>query len=167
MQQESSLPSGSGEGLSRFQKPVPLSSSVPTIQNVSEGTRFCFPGSSGVKMPRPNFSSGNDTPSSTASQNNSPSLVTPERKSPETVQIFNEDGSSEIVEVKECNDIMGKSTKKNIQENVDPARKYWTEMLEMQKTNMNLQKKLILAKIETELLKQYLMKKEVKIPQAV
>ena len=57
----------------------------------------------------------------------------------------------------------GKSLKKHDKEELDPAKKYWTEMLAMQTTNMKLQKTLIQEKINTELLKQDLMKKKLDV----
>ena len=53
------------------------------------------------------------------------------------------------------------------QEELDPAKKYWTEMLALQKTNMQWQKQLLQEKIKTEMLKQYVLKKKGKVEGAV
>ena len=49
------------------------------------------------------------------------------------------------------------------QEELDPPKKYWNEMLALQKTNMQWQKQLLQEKIKTEMLKQYVLKKKGKV----
>ena len=83
--------------------------------------------------------------------------VTPDRR--EKIKIVNEDGSTELIELEvrgENNN--DKQKKKNEKEDLDPAKKYWTEMLAMQKTSMEMQKVLLQEKIKTEILKQKLIK---------
>ena len=116
-------------------------------------------------MPKPLVVARKSKPSPTVSHDGSSSLFTPERKSSagaEKVEIISEDGFSQIVDIQE-NAYSGKSLKKHDKEELDPAKKYWTEMLAMQTTNMKLQKTLIQEKINTELLKQDLMKKKLDV----
>ena len=151
----------------KFKIPVKLPSAPPTFQGSSGGPRFRFPGSSEIRMPRPKFGSVNDSPSPTLSQETpSPSsLTTPERKK-EKVELVIEDGTRQIIDIEEINGnkTRGKPVKKtDKQEDIDPAKKYWTEMLALQTTNMQWQKRLLQEKIKTELLKQHLLKKKGKI----
>ena len=144
------------------------STDVQEAASCSGGQSFRFPGSSNSVMPKPNFRSAGNTPTSKLQQHRvlispstksdtSPSLqVTPDRR--EKIQIVNEDGSTELIELEvrgeNNNDIQKKKKEK---EDLDPAKKYWTEMLAMQKTNIGMQRVLIQEKIKTEKLKQKLM----------
>ena len=158
--------SESGHELNKSQVSPQLSSSVATAAPRCSGSTgpFRFPGSSATwQMPRPQFVARKSAPSPTVSHAGSSSLLTPERRrSADKVVIISEDGSSQIVDVQE-NAHSGKSFKKHEKEELDPAKKYWTEMLAMQTTNMKLQKNLIQEKINTELLKQELMKKKLDV----
>ena len=153
--------SESGHELNKSQVSPQLSSSATAAPRCSGSTGpFRFPGSSAIwQMPRPQFVARKSAPSPTVSPS---SLITPERRSAEKVEIISEDGSSQIVDVQE-NAYSGKSLKKPEKEELDPAKKYWREMLVMQTTNMKLQKNLIQEKINTELLKQDLLKKKLNV----
>ena len=50
-----------------------------------------------------------------------------------------------------------------MQDDLDPAKKYFTEMLAMQTTQMMWKKQLVQLKIKTEFLKQELLKKQLNL----
>ena len=159
--------SGPSQASKKFKLPVQLPSAPPIFQLSSGGPRFRFPGSSEIRIPRPKFRSVNDSPSPTLSQETpSPSsLSTPERRY-EKVELVNEDGTRQIIDIEEINggETKGKSVKKtDKQVDIDPAKKYWTDMLAMQTINMQWRNKLLQEKIKTELLKQDLLKKKGKV----
>ena len=52
-----------------------------------------------------------------------------------------------------------------IQDDLDPASKYFTEMLAMQTTQMKWKKQLVQLKIKTEMLKQEVLKKQLEVPE--
>ena len=150
--------------------PVQLPSAPPTFQQSSGGPSFQrFPtvsngnGSYEIRIPRPKFRSVNDSPSPTLSQETqSVELV----ELVEKVELVNEDGTRQIIDIEDINggDTKGKSVKKSDKQvDIDPAKKYWTDMLAMQTINMQWRNKLLQEKIKTELLKQDLLKKKGKV----
>ena len=166
----------SGQGqvleLENFKAPAKLPMvAAPSLQGCSGagGPRCRFPGSSEIRMPRPKFMPhGSPSPTFSHGTPSPSSSYTPERRS-EKVEIVMEDGTRQMLDVEECNSKnKGKVVKTTAkQEELDPAKKYWTEMLALQKTNMQWQKQLLQEKIKTEKLKQYVLKKKGKVESAV
>ena len=162
--------SGPSQASKKFKLPVQLPSAPPTFQQSSGGPSFQrFPtvsngnGSYEIRIPRPKFRSVNDSPSPTLSQE-TPSVELVELV--EKVELVNEDGTRQIIDIEEINggETKGKSVKKtDKQVDIDPAKKYWTDMLAMQTINMQWRNKLLQEKIKTELLKQDLLKKKGKV----
>ena len=181
MEQELDVPKDlleSGQGqvlelvLENFKAPAKLPIvAAPSLQGCSGagGPRYRFPGSSEIRMPRPKFMPhGSPSPTFSHGTPSPSSSYTPERRR-EKVEIVMEDGTRQMLDVEESNSRnKGKVVKTSAkQEELDPAKKYWTEMLAFQKTNMQWQKQLLQEKIKTEKLKQYVLKKKGKVESAV